>query len=140
MIINKEEDYVLRILRSIYINSTLKNCLVTAKTISECEGVSKNEVLKILSKLRAKNIVDSVKGNKGGYKLKIDIKVVTLLDLCNLMEKNLYINDCLNPCNLCANNNNDLCGVRKKLQRMQNILIEELARDTLYEIITMNNY
>ena len=139
MIINKEEDYVLRILRSLYLNSNLNNGLVSAKTISEHEGVTKNEVLKILSKLRVKNIVESVKGNKGGYKLIIDVKKTTLLDLCNLMEKDLYINDCLNPCNLCANNNNDECGVRKKLQRVQNILFEELARDTLYEIITMIN-
>ncbi len=139
MIINKEEDYVLRILRSLYLNSNLNNGLVSAKTISEHEGVTKNEVLKILSKLRVKNIVESVKGNKGGYKLIIDVKKTTLLDLCNLMGKDLYINDCLNPCNLCTNNNNDECGVRKKLQRMQNILFEELARDTLYEIITMIN-
>ena len=131
MKLTKEDDYICRIIRCLSTSDDYMN----ANYIGEKEHISKGEVLKLLQKLTKLNIVESKKGNKGGYKLIIDIKKVTLLDLVNLLNEDVSLNECLKPGVECINNKDGRCRVNKKLLQIQNKIYEELRNQTIYEVL-----
>lgn len=131
MRLTKEGDYICRIIRCL----SKSYDYMSAKYISEQEHISKGEVLKLLHKLVNLNIVESKKGSQGGYKLIINIKEVTLFDMIDLLDKDIYINECMNPNMICINNMNGQCKIHKKLFKIQNKIYEEFKSQTLYEIL-----
>lgn len=131
MRLTKEGDYICRIIRCL----SKSYDYMPAKYISEQEHISKGEVLKLLHKLVNLNIVESKKGSQGGYKLIINIKEVTLLDMISLLDKDIYISECMKPNVVCINNVNRQCKIHKKLLKLQNKIYEEFKSQTLYEIL-----
>lgn len=100
MRITLESDYALRIV------SALAECddVIDANAISEKTSVSLRFALKILRKLVHGNIVSSYKGVRGGYKLKISPKKITLKSVIELIEGPIAIARCLESSETCSMN------------------------------------
>jgi len=63
---------------------------ISIKEIAEEENISGRYLEQIFSVLKQGNIVKSVKGASGGYIFSKDIKEITIKELIELLEKDIY--------------------------------------------------
>ena len=68
MKVTAQEEYGLRCLLQVA-QLTLKNDLVSLEDIANAEHISSDYAAKLLSALRQANLIESVRGKSGGYKL-----------------------------------------------------------------------
>lgn len=128
MLISREMDYALRIIRA------LSHGNHSAQEIAEKEALSRPITLKVLNKLKKAGLVDSFRGQEGGYRLKDHWQTLTLYDLFKVMDNDLYVNKCQCPGYKCENCP-DACVFCDEFTRIQSVLYDELARRTLGAIL-----
>ena len=131
MFLTKECDYAIRVVRSLE-DSDKK----TVRMISEYERIPYSFAYKILKKLERAGIVRAHRGALGGYRLVKKTDDITLYQIVSVIEENLFLNECLQPGNVCPHNSNgNYCGVHKELERIQGILIDALKEKTIDMLI-----
>ncbi len=91
MHITQESDYAVRIVFCLAKSGTRRD----ARGISEEMCVSLRFALKILGKLVASGIVESYKGNRGGYELARAPKDITLKDIIEAVEGPYKLSRCV---------------------------------------------
>ena len=91
MRITLESDYALRILTAI----AGYDSVTDAKTIAEDTSVTPRFALKILHKLVQGNLINSYKGAKGGYELKVSPEKITLKNVIELIDGPICIARCV---------------------------------------------
>ncbi|MGN8738676.1 RrF2 family transcriptional regulator [Bilifractor sp. HCP3S3_D3] len=132
MLITRETDYALRILRALA-DGERHN----VKELCESEAVPLQFAYKILRKLTEAGIVKSVRGVNGGTELTADLSRLTLLDVIRITESDSYISDCMSPgyhCTWSAKNcrkctiHSRLCGIQQKLDH-------ELAKLSIRDLL-----
>ena len=129
MLFTKESDYALRICRNLTLDTT-----TSIRGIAVLENISIPNAHKVARKLEKGGIIESVRGQSGGYKLVKSLDELTLLDVYKVMEPDLAINECLKDDYICVNNVDGQCGVHKELQRIQDILFKELSSKSLSDV------
>ena len=80
------------------------NKTLNAKIISEKLGFSMNHTAKILQLLARHNYLDSSRGPKGGFKLKVKPKDISLLEIYELVEGQLTSDICIHGVEECPFN------------------------------------
>ncbi len=132
MIITRETDYALRILRRLGDGQRH-----TMKTMCEGEAIPQQFAYKIIGKLGKAGVVKNTRGSSGGCLLSYDLKELTLLDLLQIMGENYQINACMDRGYECSweNNCGKSCSVRKKLGVIQEKLDQELAEHSIHSLI-----
>lgn len=91
MRITLESDYALRILTAI----AGYDSVTDAKTIADDTSVTPRFALKILHKLVQGNLINSYKGAKGGYELKVSPENITLKNVIELIDGPICIARCV---------------------------------------------
>jgi Rrf2 family protein len=129
MLITREMDYAVRILRALSVQAPL-----TSSQIAVHESLTRAITYKLLKRLGKAGIVESRRGQTGGYSLKKSCRELTLYDLFTLLNDPLLLNECLQPDYDCANNVGGHCGVHREFCRIQRCLEQELRRKTLAEL------
>lgn len=132
MLITRETDYALRILRALA-DGKRHN----VKELCESEAVPQQFAYKILRRLTEAGLVKSVRGVKGGTELTGDLGSITLLDVIRITESNSYISDCMSPgcrCTWSAKNCRK-CTIHSRLCKIQNTLNQELARQSILDLL-----
>lgn len=132
MIITREIDYALRILRKLQDYDTH-----TAKEISASECVPEAFSYKILSKLSKAGITNVARGSTGGYRLAKDLKEISMKDLVKALEVRLYLNECLEPSKSCAwkERHGCHCTISENLGVLQEEVLTLLSNLTIYDLI-----
>ncbi|MFV0529501.1 MAG: RrF2 family transcriptional regulator [Lachnospiraceae bacterium] len=132
MLITKECDYAVRILRAL---STRP--IMSVKEICEQENVTVPFAYKILNRLRQRELVHAYRGAYGGYALVEDARKFTLLDVYLAMEPNLSVCACLHPEKFCTkyDGGDKQCKIRDELVDAQEVLFATLSRKPLIEIV-----
>jgi len=130
LLMNREMDYALRIMRALYQEKQL-----SAAAIAQREHMSKAVTLKILKQLHAAGLVDSRRGLSGGYLLLRSCDQLCLLDLFRALGEPPYINRCQCPGYRCENRPEGDCGLCRELSRIQEVLDEELQKTPLSAMI-----
>jgi len=131
MFLTKECDYALRIIRAL--SSGEKS---TAEEICTAEAIPGQFAYKILKKLERAGWVMSSRGRDGGYWLVQPLDALTTYDIVSAIDDHLFINECLRGDHLCVRNpESQPCKVHKEFKRIQDILVVELGRNSLSEII-----
>lgn len=129
MLITRRSDYAMRICRVLQDNK-----VHNVREICEREDIPRAFAYKILRELEMAELVRSERGNQGGYYLNKSLKELTLYDVVNITEGDLAILHCMKE--ECARNSNDMpCKVHKEIERIQKILIDEMKRKTIDEIV-----
>ena len=65
---------------------------------------------------------------------------LNLYEICRAVDKDLFLNDCMKEGYVCSRNPADTpCMVHKELCRIQAILVKDLRRKTLKDILTAEN-
>lgn len=131
MLITRETDYALRLLRSLRGGERL-----TSGELAAREMVPQAFAYKILKKLAKVGLVQTTRGADGGCKLAGDLTQVTLYDLMAAMEEDRTLIACMDPIYQCAwSAQNGGCGVHCHLAAIQRKLDDELRSHTLAEIL-----
>ena len=118
MLITRRSDYAMRICRVLH-DGKVHN----VREICQAEEIPKAFAYKILRELEMAGLVKSERGNQGGYYLNRPLSELTLYDVVNITEDDLAILHCM-P-----------CKVHQEIERIQNILIDELKKKTIEEIL-----
>ncbi len=103
MKITANEEYGLRVILQLYkiIQQKSSKCdaiepeinLVTLNEIAAAEHISADYAAQILLKLRRGNIVESVRGKKGGYKLSRVASEITLFEVMQALSDEAFADD-----------------------------------------------
>ena len=129
MVMTREMDYALRILRALYQNGQL-----SAASIAQREQVPKAITLKILKQLHTAGLVDSRRGPSGGYLLQRDCETLYLWDVVHALGESLYVNRCQQPGYQCESRPEGNCGLCRELSRIQEMLDGEMKKTPLSAI------
>lgn len=131
MIITKETDYALRILRSLADNSKM-----TITEICESELLPQQFVYKIAKKLAKGGLIDIVRGVGGGCHLSCDLHDVSLYDLIAIIDGDKPISACMQPSYDCPwRHKHHICRVHNHLGRLQREINEKLQAYSLYQLL-----
>ncbi len=129
MLITRRSDYAMRICRVLH-DGKVHN----VREICQAEEIPKAFAYKILRELEMADLVKSERGNQGGYYLNRPLSELTLYDVVNITEDDLAILHCMKEdCN--RNPDSMPCKVHQEIERIQKILIDELKKKTIEEIL-----
>lgn len=135
MNITQESDYAIRAI--LIIAKVGENNRIEAKKISDEGCIPLRFLLKLLRKLTQSGIVISYRGINGGYTLGKSADKISLKDIIQAIEGPININRCLENIYSCNANKEGVCSVYKELSRIQKILIDELSRKSVADLIDM---
>ena len=132
MFLTRECDYSIRTIRALSDGEKK-----TVEQICSDEHIPGQYAYKILKKLEHAGFVQSVRGRYGGYRLARSFNTITIYDIVSAAGNNLVLNDCLKDNASCLRNSEESpCFVHCELERIQKILIAEMSKKTLPEIIS----
>lgn len=126
---SKKLEYSLIALRHF---SNSNNEIIRVRDISEKYNIPHDLLAKILQKLKKENILESVQGVNGGYRLLRKLSEIPLMDLYNFIESNTSIVECMqDEVSNCEVSDN--CTIKDPLSRMQtefeNLLKSKMVSD-----------
>ena len=127
--ITRKVEYALIALRHLQKNGGGQLC--SAKTLSSEYGIPQELLAKILQKLSKENIILSVKGPKGGYKISKDPNTINMTKFFEIMEGPMGIVDCYFDSN-CEQLNG--CTIREPINRINNSIRTMFDKMTLADI------
>lgn len=135
MRITSESDYALRIITAM----SRRDGVTDAKTLSEETNVTIRFTLKILNKLVCGGIVESFKGAKGGYKLKISPDKISLKMVIELIDGPIAIVRCLEFAECCSlNQDKTACEYHHIFDYISLDLSAKLGKITISDVINKN--
>ena len=115
-----------------YIENNANNKPVSAKLIANQFSIPEELLAKILQKLVKRNILKSIRGSHGGYKIKDSTKNINLISFIESLEGPIGIVDCTitDDCSLM-----DFCNIRKPINSINNNIRSIFEKATLNDII-----
>jgi Rrf2 family transcriptional regulator, cysteine metabolism repressor len=125
----RDTDYAVRAL--LYM-AARKDVLTSTVDLDRDLGLPRPFMRKTLQKLQKAGYLVSVKGNKGGFSLAVDLKKVRLIELMRLFQGNISLGDCLFKKKLC--DCRATCPLRKEIKAMEDILLKRLGSLTVGEL------
>ena len=135
MRITLESDYALRIITAM----AGYDDITDAKTISNDTSVTLRFTLKILHKLGGADIVQSFKGVKGGYKLKVSPDDINLKDVIELIDGPIAIARCLDSTEACSLNcDKTACIYHHIFDTISIDLAKKLAKISISDVLNKN--
>ena len=135
MRITLESDYALRIITAM----AGYDDITDAKTISNDTSVTLRFTLKILHKLVGADIVQSFKGVKGGYKLKVSPDDINLKDVIELIDGPIAIARCLDSTEACSLNcDKTACIYHHIFDTISIDLAKKLAKISISDVLNKN--
>lgn len=130
MIISREMDYAVRIIRQLN-----KTRISNAALIETEECMSRDFARKILGKLKRAGIVSSGRGACGGYSLNVSLDNISLLDLKKIIEPGPIVNKCMREGYSCPRNGGESCMMHKECLRLEELIETEMSKRTLADLI-----
>jgi Rrf2 family protein len=134
MIITREVDYAVRILRQL-----TKGEMLTALEFEAREQVSVNFVRKILIKLRNAGLVSVTRGTKGGYRIGKKPEEITLWDIKVAIDADSMVNKCLCEGYECESGDVEACLFRHKCLELEDLLSREMKTKRLVDFCFLPN-
>ncbi len=112
-----------------------EGCTSSAKEIADKYKIPYDLLSKILQKLKKHEILGSVQGTHGGYKLLMDPKELTLAQIFNAIEGESYILDCGKHEDSEACSIYETCILSSPLKKIQRQINSYFNSTTLAEIV-----
>ena len=93
MNLTSKSRYALKIM--LYLSCYSSKGLVNRHDISSSEGIPEKYLDQILLKLRRSNLVESIRGRYGGYKISSDSEAISVWDIFRAVEDTIYPVECV---------------------------------------------
>ena len=133
LLITKETDYALRILRALAGGDRL-----TASELAANEQIPQQFAYKILKKLHKAGFVQIARGADGGCTLDANLSSVTLFQLIRAMERDATVSACTAPgyeCQWRRAHGGEICKAHIHLAQIQQAINGELDSHALKDIL-----
>lgn len=132
LLITRETDYALRILRALQDRQ-----LHPIAELTQSQLLPQAFAYKILKKLARGGLVEILRGASGGYRLTADLDQTTLYDLMEAMEEGSQVSACMDPQYPCPwRAAHGGCSIHCRLAEVQRKLDQELRSHTLRELLS----
>ena len=131
-VIRRNTDYGLRIMVTLAKHAG-DGELISASQLVSNGNVSYEVGRKLLQRLRDAKLVKSIMGSKGGFKLNRKPSKISLREIINVLQGEIYLNECLIHGRRCEFESE--CEVNTKLAPLQQLLANYLENITLEEIL-----
>jgi len=134
--ITKKFEYGLIAIRHMALMS--EGSVATAKEISQKANISYDLLAKILQRLAKSDIIMSVQGVKGGYRLAKDPSEITLSEIAESIEGPINLTDCQEHETEDTECNCDIyasCAIKRPLNKIKNRFKKIFDESTVEEII-----
>ena len=122
MRITRAGEYAVRCV--LYMSGIEKNQVVNRKKISKEMDIPDQFLGKIAQQLARSGFIEIIQGAKGGYRLLMEPKEITLLDVVEAITGEIFLNDCLMNPDSCARSSS--CSVnaiwKKAREQLRNSL------------------
>lgn len=125
-------DYAIRTVLYLALNS---GSCATANEIEQAMGVPSQYLNKVTRKLKQSGILETVRGNSGGYKLVKNPGQITLYDILCLTEQSMELNGCLEDELFCSRRATQTCPVRKVFTQINSAIAMTLKETTISQLI-----
>ena len=129
--LTRKVEYALIALRHMQAKST--EDVTSTKEIAKLYGIPQQLLAKTLQQLARENIVEAIQGPNGGYRVKIDLKNINLIEFFEKLEGPLGMMDCYFDSECIQL---DFCNIRSPIQRINDNVRELFSKMTLLEITT----
>lgn len=135
MIITRETDYAVRILRSL-INLRLKNI----REISDEQLIPRQFAYKISKKMERAGYIEIIRGAQGGCRLVKNLHDITLMDLIQVMDRENMLSNCLDEGFVCPyrERNGGDCGLHTSFGQLQEQLTAYFSGVNLHDLVSGN--
>jgi len=127
--ITRDTDYALRAICYI---SKQKNLIPVDELVKQL-GVPGPFMRKILQRLNKEKILESYKGQGGGFKLRVGPKKINIIQVMSIFQKQIGLSDCFLKKSICPSRRK--CVLRKKIQVIENNVLEQLKRINIASLI-----
>ncbi len=128
-LITRNTDYALRAI--CYIAKQKK--VVTVTELVKILGVPRPFMRKILQRLGQKGILESYKGQSGGFKFKIPAHKVFIMQIMDVFQGPVSLNECFLKKNICPNQGK--CILRKKIKIIEDNVLAQLKKINIASLI-----
>jgi len=128
--INRKTDYAVRVLLALA--KQPKGEIVPTRKIREEMLIPKAFTQRIVADLARDGLIRTYPGPKGGLQLGKSPNEITLLDVVEAIDKQIYISDCLRAPGECPLDVG--CPVRGRWAKLQAMILHELAGVNLEEL------
>lgn len=130
MYLTRHTDYSLRVLLYLALHS---EGLATIQDIANSYGISKNHLMKVVHALNKKGYVETLRGKKGGLRLRLDPGDIRIGILVRQMEPGLALVECFTPQNACVIT--PVCGLKGILALGLEAFLGALDQYTLQDVL-----
>jgi len=127
--LTKKADYGLIALRHL---ASVPGGAASAKDIAEAYHLPVPILAKVLQKLTRANILRSLAGANGGYKLGRDPKKISALEVVRAIDGPVILTHCFTEHGVCDQTEN--CTVREPLRRVHEAILELLDKFTIIDL------
>lgn len=127
--IGKLTDYAMLILSQM---AKDPHSVMSAAFLAETVHLSAPTVSKILKMLSDGQLVTSVRGADGGYRLAMPAQQITVADVIEAMEGDLAMTECCENQGLCAIDS--VCGMRENWRKINAMVRALLAKFTILDM------
>lgn len=128
--IGKLTDYAMLILSEMAKNP---ESLISATALAEVLTLSTPTVSKVLKILAEANLVTSVRGAVGGYKLSRAAADISVVEVIEAMEGNLAMTECCESANLCSLGT--MCNMQDNWLKINLLIKSILARFSIVDMV-----
>ena len=129
-LITREIDYAVRAL--IYLAAN-RNETVTVPELVDELGITRPFLRKIMQLLAKAGVIESYKGNKGGFRLIKEPGDIYLIDLIEIFQGKFSLNECLLNKGICPNKGN--CILKDRVDDIEEKVKKELKFIDLKSLI-----
>lgn len=123
MMLTKAGEYAVRCM--LYLTTASTGSVVARRDISETMDIPGPFLAKIAQELARAGLIQIVQGARGGYRLLRAPEEVTLLDVVEAVEGEIFLNECIFRANGCGRSG--FCGVHPVWQKARAGLRETLS-------------
>ena len=127
--LTKKVEYAL--ISLVHLSEQDDNVFFPASKIAEKYTIPNEILAKILQQLCSLNMIKSIKGPKGGYKISCKINTINMYEFIEMIEGPIGIVDCVasNDCNAI-----DCCSIKDPMTKINNQIIETLKGITIDQL------
>ncbi len=129
-LLTKNTDYAIRAL--MVLGQTPKG-FVSARMISERQGIPYSYLRKILQQLIKQGLVESKEGGHGGFRLKVPVRRIPLTVIIEAFQGRIQLSECMFRKKICPNRK--VCALREYLLEIESDVTRKFAGLTVGGLI-----
>jgi len=132
-LITRNTDYALRAICYI----TKQDKVVTVTELVKVLRVPRPFMRKILQRLSKKRILESYKGQAGGFKLRLLPEKIFIIQIMRIFQGQVGLNRCFLRKDICPNRGK--CILRKKIRLIENNVLTQLRQINIASLVEKKN-